>query len=44
MGGVMVFFCSTSGFAAAKELSPQIGVAAMVVSIISVPIVSKFTK
>ncbi|MHC1723216.1 MAG: sodium:solute symporter [Aminipila sp.] len=44
VGGAMAYYCSTIGFAEAKTLAPQMGVAAMIVSVISVPVVSKFTK
>lgn len=44
VGGAMAYYCSTIGFADAKALAPQMGVAAMLVSVISVPVVSKFTK
>lgn len=44
VGGAMIYFCSTVGFAEAKALAPQMGVAAMLVSIISVPLVSKIMK
>ncbi|MPN62392.1 hypothetical protein SDC9_210139 [bioreactor metagenome] len=44
VGGAMLYYCSSIGFADAKTLAPQMGVAAMLVSVISVPIVSKLTK
>ncbi len=44
VGGAMMYYCSIIGFADAKTLAPQMGVAAMLVSVISVPVVSKFTK
>jgi Na+/proline symporter len=39
-----IYTTATSGFAAAKSLAPEFGVAAMVVSLLAVPLVSLFTK
>jgi SSS family solute:Na+ symporter/sodium/proline symporter len=44
VGGALLYFTSVMGFDAAKSLAPQMGVAAMAVSLIAVPIVSAFTK
>lgn len=44
VGGAMTYLCSTMGFAAAKAFAPQMGVCAMIFSVIIVPIVSLFTK
>jgi SSS family solute:Na+ symporter/sodium/proline symporter len=44
VGGAMCYLCSTIGFAAAKSFAPHMGVTAMAVSVIIVPIVSIFTK
>jgi SSS family transporter len=44
VGGMLLYFTSVSGFAAAKSLAPQMGVTAMAVSLIAVPLVSLFTR
>jgi SSS family solute:Na+ symporter/sodium/proline symporter len=44
VGGMLIYFTSALGFAAAKGLAPQMGVAAMAVSVIAVPLVSLATK
>ncbi|MDR2356347.1 MAG: sodium:solute symporter [Clostridiales Family XIII bacterium] len=44
VGGLLLYFTSVTGFAAAKSLAPQMGVTAMAVSLIAVPLVSLFTK
>jgi len=44
VGGLLIYNCMTIGFTAAKSFAPQFGVAAMVVSIVIVPIVSLITK
>jgi hypothetical protein len=44
VGGLLIFFTSMSGFSAAKSLAPQMGVAAMAVSLIATPLVSLVTK
>ncbi|MDR1247504.1 MAG: sodium:solute symporter [Clostridiales Family XIII bacterium] len=44
VGGLLIYFTSSMGFAAAKSLAPQMGVAAMAVSVIAVPLVSLVTK
>ncbi|MBN7773794.1 sodium:solute symporter family transporter [Clostridium aminobutyricum] len=44
VGGAMIYLCSTIGFAAAKAFAPQMGVSAMIFSVIVVPMVSLFTK
>jgi Na+/proline symporter len=44
VGGMLLYFTSVMGFAAAKSLAPQMGVTAMAVSLIAVPLVSLFTK
>lgn len=44
VGALLVIFSITNGFEAAKGFAPEFGVAAMAVSLIVVPIVSKFTK
>jgi SSS family solute:Na+ symporter/sodium/proline symporter len=44
VGGALIYFTSIMGFAAAKSLAPQMGVAAMAVSLIAVPLVSLVTK
>jgi hypothetical protein len=50
LSGVVVVFGAAGvttalyGFNTAKEMAPQFGVAAMVVSILAVPVVSLFTK
>lgn len=44
VGALLITFTITQGFAAAKALAPEFGVAAMAVSIVVVPIVSAFTK
>lgn len=44
VGVLLVVFSAVSGFEAAKALAPEFGVAAMAVSVLVVPIVSRFTK
>jgi SSS family transporter len=44
VGALLLYFTSATGFAAAKSLAPQMGVTAMAVSLIAVPLVSLFTK
>lgn len=44
VGLLLTIFSCTIGFNAAKALAPELGVAAMAVSVIVVPIVSMFTK
>jgi SSS family solute:Na+ symporter/sodium/proline symporter len=44
VGGCILYFTATAGFAAAKSMSPIFGVSAMATSVIIVPIVSALTK
>jgi Na+/proline symporter len=44
VGGLLIYFTSVMGFAAAKSFAPQMGVSAMAVSLIAVPLVSLVTK
>lgn len=44
VGILLTVFTVTNGFDAAKALAPEFGVTAMAVSVIIVPIVSRFTK
>ncbi len=44
VGGLIIIYSSTAGFAVAKSMSPIFGVSAMAISFIIVPIVSSFTK
>ena len=44
VGGTTLVITLTSGFSAAAAKSPEMGVAAMAVSMIVVPLVSAFTK
>lgn len=44
VGGAMIYLCMTMGFSEAKSFAPQMGVAAMAVSVVIVPVVSCFTK
>ncbi|MDR3296170.1 MAG: sodium:solute symporter, partial [Clostridiales Family XIII bacterium] len=44
VGGALLYFTSSMGFAAAKALAPQMGVSAMALSLLAVPVVSLFTK
>ena len=44
VGGSVAVLTATRGFAAAKALAPEMGVAAMAVSVLAVPLVSLFTR
>jgi SSS family transporter len=44
VGGMLLCFTAVTGFAAAKSLAPQMGVAAMAASLVVTPLVSLFTK
>ncbi|MDR2089251.1 MAG: sodium:solute symporter [Clostridiales Family XIII bacterium] len=44
VGGLLLYFTSVAGFAAAKSVAPQMGVAAMAASLVAVPVASLFTK
>jgi SSS family solute:Na+ symporter/sodium/proline symporter len=44
VGCALIYFTSVAGFDAAKSLAPQMGVAAMAVSLIATPLVSLATK
>lgn len=44
VGTALIYMTMTSGFAVAKSHAPEFGVAAMAVSVLIVPLVSKFTK
>lgn len=44
VGGCIIYFTSTAGFAAAKSMAPIFGVSAMAASVVVTPLVSAFTK
>ena len=44
VGGALIFMTLTRGFEVAKSFAPEYGVAAMAVSVLIVPLVSRFTK
>jgi SSS family solute:Na+ symporter/sodium/proline symporter len=44
VGGALLYLSASVGFAAAKSFAPQMGISAMIVSLVAVPIVSLFTR